>query len=302
MKTYAFCIRCPFAGGHFETKERDILLALPALARPVNVFVPERQNQTDNLFLTLWCGGFSSEAEARAGGAPVKTALMLAGVLLGVGIDVGDDQVVSPRPLVDGQPDERLQSEVHGLQVVPEIEGMHFWSLPLGRPVRRISPGDFEKKVAEGYGLGKPLTKKQTLAAQLYNQSHFLSSEAARFITLISAVEVLAEQSRSSPAAVALVQKLIDMAVAAVDVEASEKQALEKHLGYLKRESIGSACRALVRTHFEEPAVKDFTRLYKTRSELLHNGEPASGTDLAVELRELDLFVRRLVLRQVAAS
>jgi hypothetical protein len=195
-----------------------------------------------------------------------------------------------------------LQPDVHGLQVVPEIDGMLFGSLRLGRPIARISPGDFEKKVAEGYGLGKPLTKKQTLAAQLYNQSHFLSSDAARFITLISAVEVLAEQSFGSPAAVALVQSLIDMTAAAVGVEASEKQALERRLEYLKTESIGSACRALVRTHCGEPAVKDFTRLYDTRSTLLHDGEPSAETDLAAELRELDLLVRNLVMRHVAAS
>lgn len=264
--TYAFRITCTLAGGDIESMEREIPLALPALARPINVFLSERENQTDILFLTLWCGGFSSEAEARAGGAPVKTALMLAGVRLGVGIDVGDDQVVSPAPQrKNGQPDERLQPVVHGLQVVPEIEGMLFVSLRFGRPGTPISPDDFEKTVAESYGLGKQPTKKQTLAAQLYNQSHFLWSDAARFITLISAVEVLAERNR-------------------------------------KRESIGSACRALVRTHCGEPAVKDFTRLYETRCELLHDGEPASGTDLAAELRELDQLVRDLVVRHVAAT
>jgi hypothetical protein len=57
-----------------------------------------------------------------------------------------------------------------------------------------------------------------------------------------------------------------------------------------------------VGTHCGEPAVKDFKRLYKTRSELLHNGELASGTDLAAELRELDQLVRNLVVRHVATS
>ena len=301
--TYAFRITCTLAGGDIESMEREIPLALPALARPINVFLSERENQTDNLFLTLWCGGFSSKAKARAGGAPVKTALMLTGVRLGVGIDVGDDQVVSPAPQrKDGKQDERLQPVVHGLQVVPEIEGMLFVSLRLGRPTTRISPGDFEKTVAESYRLRRPLTKKQTLAAQLYNQSHFLSSDAARVITLISAVEVLAEPSLSSPAAVALIESWIAMTAAAVDVKPSAKETLEDGLGNLKRESIGSACRALVGAHCGEPAVKDFKRLYKTRSELLHNGELASGTDLAAELRELDLLVRNLVVRHVATS
>ena len=67
--------------------------------------------------------GFNSEEEARTVGMPVKAALMLAGSLLGVGIDVGTDQVMSPAAkLKDDQPDERLQPDVHGLQVVPEIK------------------------------------------------------------------------------------------------------------------------------------------------------------------------------------
>ena len=258
--------------------------------------------------MTLWCGGFHSEEEAQAAGIPVRTALMLAGVLLGVGIDVGPDRVVNPTnanafsfewpgslpgvkvsplaKLKDGQPNERFHPDVHGLQVVPEIkEGvMLFGFLRFGRPVVRVSVAAFEKKVAEGYALSKPLTKKQTLAARLYNESHFFhSSDTARFLTLISAVEALVKRSAGSPAVVISVGRMIEMTAAATDLGESERQSLVNGLKNLKQESVGSACRTLVSEHCGEPAAKDFTRAYKIRSKLLHTGEPLSGTDLAVE-------------------
>jgi len=276
MKTYAFRITCTLSESFSATKDCEIPLALPAPARPIKVFLRQGKNRTENSSLALWCGGFGSEAEARAAGAPVKTAVMLAGLFLGAGIDVGDDQVVSPAlqgNRSDGQPDERFQPDVHGLQVVPEIEEMMFGFLRPGRPVFQDTWLDrFEESVVESYALGKTLTKKQTLAAQLYNHSHFLSSDAARFITLISAVEALAEPACSSPAALALVECLLKMTAEAIDLEVSEQQALKSRLGNLKQESIGSACRALMRTHCGEPAAKDFARLYETRSKLLHTG------------------------------
>jgi hypothetical protein len=147
----------------------------------------------------------------------VKTAVMLAGVLLGYGSDVGTDQVMSPvAHRSDGQPDEHLQPDVHGLQVVPEIEGrMLFGLVRFGGLVPKNFPESFQIKVTESYALNKTFTKQQTLAAQLYNQSHFLSSDAARFVTLISAVEALAEQRSRSSAAVALIDRMMEMAAAA---------------------------------------------------------------------------------------
>lgn len=300
MTTYALRITCKLAGGEIETKEHSIFLTLPPLARPVEVFLSERR-ETDDCRLTLWCGGFHSEVEARTAGERVKTALILAGLLIGVGIDAGTDQVVSPAAQrKDGQPDDRLQPDVHGLQVIPEIDGMLFGFLRVGPPVKRILPGDFEKRVTESDALGKQLTRKQTLAAQLYNQSHFQSSDVARFLTLISAVEALADRSSRSGAARVLIERMIAMTAAAADLDESEREALRNGLRSLKQESIGSAIGTLVRAYCEESAAKDVSRAYAIRSNLLHTGESPSGTDLPAELRKLDVIVRNLVVRHVA--
>jgi hypothetical protein len=303
MTTYAFRLTCKLAGHNFAIKENTPLI-LPALTPPIQVMLGKSKDQTGDPTLILQGGGFSSEEEARTAGTPVKTAVMLAGLLLGVGIDVGTDQAECSIPrLADGQPNERVHSYVHGLQVVPEIDGLVFVSISASLIRKKpISPGDFEDAVAKSYALTKVLTKKQTLAAQLYNQSHFHSSDAARFLTLISAIEALAEQKRRPPAAMALVERMIEMSAAGGDLEESERQSLKVSLGNLKRESIGSACRVLVTRHCGESAVKYFTRTYGIRGSLLHKGEPPPGTDFALELQTLDPLVRHLIVQHMAVS
>jgi hypothetical protein len=118
MSTYAFRITCKLAGDYFALKE-NTSLAFPAPAPPIHVMLGKSKDWTNSPTLILQGGGFSSEKEARAAGIPVKTAVLLTGVLLGVGIDVGVDQVLSPAPQRrdGGQPDERWQPDVHGLGV-----------------------------------------------------------------------------------------------------------------------------------------------------------------------------------------
>ena len=92
------------------------------------------------------------------------------------------------------------------------------------------------------------------------------------------------------------------MTTAAGDLEKGERKSLQDALGNLKQVSIGSTCRALVKTHCGAPAAKYFTRAYDIRSQLVHQGEPPSGTDLAAELWTLNQLVSQLILRHVASS
>jgi hypothetical protein len=285
MTTYAFRIRCKLAGDNFDIKENTSLV-LPAPTPPIQVMSVQSKDQLGNRTLILQGGGFSSEEEARAAGMPVKTAVMLAGLLLGVGIDVGPNQ-----------------AQALGLQVVPEINRATTLGITVDRPVlkRPISNSNLEEKVAESYAPDKALTKKQTLATQLYNQSHFQSSDAARFLTLISAIEALADQMSKPQATVALIDRMMEMAAAA-----GNPDDLNNGLGNLKQESIRSACRRLVETSGEKPAdthaARAFARAYKIRSTLLHEGEPPPGTDLAAELYTLDPLIRRVIVHHVASS
>lgn len=89
MRTYAFRITCKLAGGDIETKGREIFWVLPDLVAPSTILLSKRGSPPEDQFLILWCGAFTSEAAAQAAGVSVKTAMMLAGVALGVGLNVG---------------------------------------------------------------------------------------------------------------------------------------------------------------------------------------------------------------------
>jgi len=251
--------------------------------------------------LTFWGGGFGSEAEARASGAPVKVALTIAGVILGAGIDVGSDQVLSTAAKrTDGLPDDRLQPDIHGLQVVPELEGMIFGFLRFDRQTVRITPESLQKAVMDYYSLKVELTKKQILAAQLYNQSHFNSTDTARFLTLISVVEVLSERRLRSTDAQKLIDQMIELTKS---VKSPDMDSLRSSLSDLKQESIGSACRFLVKKHCGDIVnAKDFSRFYTIRSVLVHRGEPPEGTDFPQEIRRLDGIVRHLICGHIVDS
>jgi hypothetical protein len=233
-----------------------ILPALPA----VEAYITASDDQHNHTDITTWCGGFNSEAEAHTAGLRVKTALILTGILLGVGIDAGTDQVISPAfTQKDGTPDDKLQPEVHGLHVVPEIDDQLFGSLYFDRPYTPISPETFQKKVAECFALGRPLS----------NHSHFHATDAVRFTTLISSVEALAERKRRPRESLDMIGEMIQMLKKSGE---SDTTSLLAGLENFKNESIGSACRALVREHCGNDKASAFDRHYKIRSSLLHDG------------------------------
>src|SRR5690348_7928248 len=93
-RTYAFRITCSLAGGVIETIEPLVILTLPDLPT-IEVHLNARNDQTKQSDITVWCRGFNTEAEAHTAGSRVKTALVLTGLLLGVGIDAGNDQITS---------------------------------------------------------------------------------------------------------------------------------------------------------------------------------------------------------------
>jgi hypothetical protein len=304
MATYAFHIKCTLSEEFSATKDCEVPLELPAPAGPIKARLTQGKGGTGSS-LSLRCGGFESEAGARVAGVPVKTAVMLTGVLLGAGIDVGDDQAVSDAlQQSDEQLSEQFQPDLNGLQVVPEIKGKPFLSVRFGRPVFKDDSwvGRFQEHVVETYAPGRPLTKRQTLAAKLCNLSYFLTSDIARFVTLITAVEALVDQASSPSATRASVDCMLAMVQADTDLEPSEREVLKSRLGSLKQESIGSACRAVVLAHCGEAAAEAFPRLYGIRSRWLHLGEPPSGTDLPADLRKLESLVSELVVRHVASG
>ena len=83
------------------------------------------------------------------------------------------------------------------------------------------------------------------------------------------------------------------------DLDCSEKQSLAEGLRFLKLNSIGSACRSLVRTHCDEIAERQFRKAYKVRSTLVHKGIVPSQAEVVPLLSALGSIVQRILVQQI---
>jgi len=114
-------------------------------------------------------------------------------------------------------------------------------------------------------------------------------------------VESLSERNLRSPADLQLIELMMQMVKASANPEGSVTRSLNDGLNNLKSESIGSACRTLVRKHCGDSPAKAFKHMYEIRCMLLHDVEPPVGTDFDLEVRELDTLVRNLVVRHLSS-
>lgn len=303
-RTFAFRISGYYAGAIWQPRDVQIELLLPEAPRyRITMNLPESRGHDDGRQpLVFLCGGFENEEIAQGVGARLKHAVLLAAVTVGLGIDLGSDEVVSSAAmLAGGQPDERLQPQVHGLQTFPELEKMLFGFAYVGHPQPRDPAAlrmRFEATLKQAYSLRHPLMPKEVLAAQLYADSHFVPLHKARLLLLISAVEALADAPERSAAARELVEKMMHL-VSTGGLDPLEKEALSSQLGFLKWSSIRSTCRRLVRAHCDEDSERRFLEAYAMRSALLHKGEAPSRVEIGPLISTLGDIVQRIILGQV---
>jgi hypothetical protein len=301
MITYAFRISCRTSDNSFPLEPAEQVVNLPG-APPIQVRSRKTEHQPGVSFV-VWCKGLHTRDDAQALGARVKNAIRLSGLLLNAGIDVGRDEVVSQAAKrADGTNDERLQPDVHGLQIVPDVENLRFGFIRFGGRERKpYSPSEFQDKVRESYQVADRLTKRQELAAQLYSEGYFQSSNAARLIVLVSAIETLAEPPLRSEKSIEFISSVV-AAIPDADLEQDDRQRLVNALGNLQRQSISSTCTALVARHADPEQIDAFATAYRTRSSMLHTGEVPPEDDLDKTVLVLDQIVKRVIIGHIVAT
>lgn len=139
----------------------------------------------------------------------------------------------------------------------------------------------------------------QQLALDLYNLSHFENASKTRFLTLITVVEVLSVKAKRAPAALALIADF-RKALETSQMSSNEKQRLHDGLGNLKWESIGASCRDFVARYAGPPDVDYFSRCYKARSELVHDG--STKRPEAADPTRLDELVSKLLIQNLSQA
>jgi len=131
------------------------------------------------------------------------------------------------------------------------------------------------------------LTERERVAIDLFNASFFEPAADTRLITLVMAIEALLDLECRPPESVALVDGFVAQVKGSALPE-GERDSLVGSLGWLRKESIRSAGRKMVRHRLGETvyggraASRFFDYCYELRSELVHGGDIREARKAAV--------------------
>lgn len=244
--------------------------------------------------------GYPSEVDANQKGLRLKHAVLIACASLRIGIDPGKDKALSGsgKPLRQRAKERgyNLLDDVHGLATYKDDRPVLF-AVFRGRLTLSTPVDTFLKTVADAHRHNPKLSPKQSLALELYGLSHFESSLRARFVTLVTVVEVLCERRKIPKHMQKHLRQLTEVTRSA-DLGETDKKALLRGLMSLKRESISKACQSLVKRCLDDDASNQFKNFYSTRGTIVHSGKVPAGVDLGADGNALDQLVSRLLVTE----
>lgn len=257
--------------------------------------------------VAFYGSGFDSEQDALGAGKKVKNALMLCSTKLRIGIDVGKDNAVAgvSQTIIEREREKgvNLVNDIHGLVVYSTDEPVEFIARSKATMQLKYSANKFFKEFETAYKLVDKFTDKQTLAIELYNQSFFENTIRARFLTLISVIECLATTEKISAQTVALIDEFIVSVEDKLEDDAyGERDDIINRLGYLKQESISSACRKIIRKYIGEEYVKRFKQLYNLRSNLVHRGAVSPDINFGKCLDDLESITATVLYNAITSD
>jgi len=251
-------------------------------------------------------GAYASGDEARAAAERAKVALLYWAVEQRLGIDFGDGRQRSIATeaglaLLREQLGCPIRNDVHGIDVYERAENLKFVAVSANAEVGKHPPNLVQTFEREFLG-ARRLTEKQVLASEIYSGSFFDVSHRSRFITLVTAVEVLLEPARRPEPAQMLVTEM-EVTTRTSAVDDSTKEAIVSSLQWLREESIGQSGRALARRLLPQQQYDGrsssafFRQCYNLRSQIVHRGAVEDPSiDMLSLANTMETFVSELLL------
>lgn len=293
------------AKGKSPYREREIILGLPA-KRPYGVRVSFRVQTAGALgyveevvvplpsgaFLSLnhgrlapWEGGkryvgtlegFPTAAAAEAAGRRVVQALLWMAVSLDSPLKL-DYQSYEPAAVF-----ERMRSEGARVEAYGEVG----WN-----------PNVVLSAIHDAYASLPEPDPKVLLSMEIFCASGLETSQRARFLTLVSALEPLADNRPLGPEVAAFVDQCLAVLKANSSIGSDARKSLEGRLAQLKEESIRQALRRFTRERLRDDteAADIVDEAYALRSQIIHTGSPADlDVDLEIEGRSVSRVIRKI--------
>lgn len=299
-----------------DRKDLPVTLSLPGFP-PVEVRIEERpmkhcaadaekhcptpvQPPAEGERFTFIGRGFASEDAAHKAGEQFLDALLVAGALGAMGIDVGFSRatVQYSKEVHDGVRNatgRELRADLIGLMTYQD--GTVRIVNTTAEGFTTVSADSLQSRLCQWIGVVGEMTERQRTCASLLNDSFYVAQVDAQFVLRISAVEALCDQRDVSTEYAQLIDNVLAHVETMTDADAAARKAVRQVLVNARRESVGQAYRRKFNTLLGNEAAEEFKGLYDLRSKFLHDGkwrgelqEPSNKVlDLARKLLEADL-------------
>ncbi len=217
---FSFRLRVVAPPGHglTESGQRRISIDTPRWGTiELHAKTPEKADRKSLIVITG--REYSSADEARRAGEAARWALRIAGVSANVPLDLGNDRATSGMARAFREEQEQrfgiqIRNDVHGLDVYEEDDRPVKYISMEARPSVTASVDKFAQALRAGFarheGAGRPsYDEAAALAMDLYLLAGFETSERARFLTLITALEVLSVREQQRPKVLSFVDQTI---------------------------------------------------------------------------------------------
>lgn len=152
-------------------------------------------------------------------------------------------------------------------------------------------------ELQDGYRELPEPNQKLLLSMEIFCSAGLESSQRTRYLSIVSALEPLAEKIGLGDRVAAFVQRCVSGLKASDGITPDIQRSLEGRLLELRSESIGQALKRLIREqlpdHVDAPQIVE--EAYALRSQLVHGGVPSDlDVDLDREARAISKVIRAI--------
>ena len=248
-------------------------------------------NISDSNWLVMNVRGFESEEEAKTFGRKLKSACELSSVASRLGLDSGIDLPTAglgqlARDRVREESGFHVRDNVHGIDVFVDDSSVRIFSMSATGTVRAM-PDRFLGDLDRLFEASNPVSQKTKDIVLLLNYALLRSEPVAQIVFAFSAVEMLGQQETWSNDQKRIIDELVvavqKTGIGLVDEREEVIDAINKSLHKLSlRQGVMRLLTSLNLNHLK----KNWDKLYRERSSLVHGLAPKPGVDYSVLANE----------------
>jgi hypothetical protein len=271
---YSFRLRFRTVGRLNAGRKKKLKIHVTRMLKPIWIRA-ECGLLSKSEWLTVKSTGYRSEAQAKAEGEKLRTALILSGVIDRFGVDCGADRATASissevRENYLASTGYDLRNSIHGLDVFKSGAVRHFGARATA--IVLTDPNAFETNLGKALNItDHRLSERQLIACVLLNDSLFVQSAEAAFVMRVSATEALCEQRNVSDAQLTILDVLTKTLHGLHYLE-SDLEIVAKALSNARRQGVRSAYMAKIRSLLSPDDAKAFDKLYAKRGQFVHDG------------------------------